>query len=128
MLTPEDERLKRMSSLKQRVLPAWQAAMLRQMEQADPALAERIAMQAMPRLAELNSKRSGLNDERHKLEKRVAELRAQTPQDEEQARSIAFSLSTFLQHLSTANVMLGELVEQEPGARDRKSTRLNSSH
>lgn len=121
MLAPEDERLKRMTSFREAVVTAWQEAMLKQLRRADPDLAERIVMQAIPRPAELSSKRTGLHAEREKLEQRIQVLQAQTAQaqDEEQHRSILFSLSTFRQHLSVVNRALGELAELESGVRRR---------
>jgi DNA replication protein DnaC len=121
MQAPEDERIRRMISLRETVVSAWQAAMLKRLGQEAPDLAERIAMQVIPRPAELSLKRAALHDERARLEQRLREIEAQTAQDEEQQRSILFSLSTFRQHLSITNKMLGELVEQEPGSLRRAS-------
>lgn len=99
----------------------WQESCLKQVAQSDPALAERIAMQAMPRPAEIASRRSARMTSLSSLETRVAELLKQAGEakDPEEHNSILFRLSEHRRELAMVNQELGELDALERGAARR---------
>lgn len=120
MLSTPEDRAGRITSLREITKTAWREAMLKKLSLADPSLAERIAMQDIPRMTELLSSREALHAERDRLEARIKALQEQQLQDPEEHRTVLFSISTFRQHLSTVNRSLGELAEREPGAQLRE--------
>src|SRR5690242_11196674 len=80
----------------------WHQAQLRLLGQSAPGLAERIAMQATPRLTEISSRRLVLAKQQNSLETSISSLleRAKEAKDEEESRSILSSLSLHRTELS----------------------------